>query len=528
MSKFVPRPYQAEIERQIDECMDNLVRAMLVVSSTGSGKSGLTAYLLDKFARQGKRCLFAVHRRTLVQDIVGRVTAHTDLPISVILPGEQYDAGSLIHIGSIQSVMARKRRGFNFGDFDILIVDEAHLVNSKAGDYKTLFDQHPKSTIIGFTATPIRRKNRGLGDIFKSLIQTLTYPDAFRDGWLVPARYFIASSPDLSSVKIKMDEYDELDLANIMNKPKLIGDAVEHYYNYANGKRAVCFAVNVKHSLAMCESFNEAGIPAAHMDANTPDVERQAIFKAFNSGEILVLTNVGVLSTGVDLPLLEVVIDCQPTKSLALYMQKLGRGLRTSPGKLNVLYFDHANNYDIHGDIADYNEWTLETSVGKGAKKDEGGSTKEKKLLKKEINCEYCGHTFIAARYCPQCKEVVEYKKYPEYIDHTDDQLIEVNGSIKKEKKSTSKEKEDWYFGLLSWTRNNVKWNGEAYKDGYAAYLWKIRFKTEQWPPYKPWQYKDLPMPTPDIIAFVRNVQRSRKSEKKPVKKDPVLSLEFE
>ena len=107
MSKFIPRPYQEEIERQIDACLDNLVRAMLVVSSTGSGKSGLTAYLLDKFARQGKRCLFAVHRRTLVQDIVGRVTAHTDLPISVILPGEQYDASSLIHIGSIQSVMRK-------------------------------------------------------------------------------------------------------------------------------------------------------------------------------------------------------------------------------------------------------------------------------------------------------------------------------------------------------------------------------------------------------------------------------------
>lgn len=522
------RPYQKQIVDQIDGLINNAKDKILVVSSTGSGKGAIITYLMDKFANKKMRCLFAVHRRTLVQDIANRVKTNTDLDVSIILPGEKYIDSAYIHIGSIQSIMARKRRLFDFGTFDVIIVDEAHLVNPKSGDYKTLFDQYSNATVIGFTATPIRRKNRGLGDIFKSMVQTLTYPDAFRDGWLVPARYFIASTPDLSNVKIKMDEYDELDLANVMNKPKLIGDAVQHYYKYANGKRAVCFAVNIKHSLAMCESFNEAGIPAAHMDANTPDIERQAIFKAFNDGEILILTNVGVLSTGVDLPLIEVVIDCQPTKSLALYMQKLGRGLRTSPGKLNVLYFDHANNYDVHGDIADYNEWTLETSVGKGAKKDEGGSTKEKKLIKKEIICEHCGHTFIAARACPQCKQIIEYKKYPEYIDHTDDELKEIgdNGPSGKSKSAKKAEEEYWYWGLLSWTRSNTKWNGEPYKDGYAAFLWKIRFKTDAWPPFKPWSKKVLPPAGADIIAFVRNVQRNKRPSTKSAKRDPVFNLE--
>ena len=103
----------------------------------------------------------------------------------------------------------------------------------------------------------------------------------------------------------------------------------------------------------MAHAFNLAGIPARHVDKDTPQKERLEVFEQTESGKNLIICNVGVLSLGVDLPFISVISMCRPTRSLILYVQQAGRGTRTNTGKEDFIILDHAGNVHRHGFITD-------------------------------------------------------------------------------------------------------------------------------------------------------------------------------
>src|SRR4029077_7391085 len=102
----------------------------------------------------------------------------------------------------------------------------------------------------------------------------------------------------------------------------------------------------------VAERFLEASVAAEYMDGATPREERKAIFSRFRSGETRIICNVGVLTTGIDLDV-RCIIDAKPTKSRILFVQTIGRGLRTAPGKDKLLILDHAGNHLRLGLVTD-------------------------------------------------------------------------------------------------------------------------------------------------------------------------------
>lgn len=110
-----------------------------------------------------------------------------------------------------------------------------------------------------------------------------------------------------------------------------------------------CFAVNIEHSQQIVEEYCREGIAAEHIDANTPKKEREQILKRFRKGETLVLSNVDIVSEGFDVPDCEAVQLARPTKSLALFLQQVGRCMRPSPGKEEGLVLDNAGLWLEHG-----------------------------------------------------------------------------------------------------------------------------------------------------------------------------------
>ncbi len=147
-------------------------------------------------------------------------------------------------------------------------------------------------------------------------------------GFLVPARGFTYEIPDLSAVRTSAGDYNLMQLDEAMGRVVLGGDLVREWQEHAAGKRTVIFAVNVRHSKLLVEQFVAAGVPAEHVDDSTPAQQRDAILRRIASGETLVVSNVGILTEGWDLPACEVAILARPTKSVALALQMMGRVLR--------------------------------------------------------------------------------------------------------------------------------------------------------------------------------------------------------
>jgi superfamily II DNA or RNA helicase len=165
--------------------------------------------------------------------------------------------------------------------------------------------------------------------------------------------------PTEEGIRIAGGDFNSADLAERIDRRYVAGCAVDAYLRHAHSKRCVVFAINLDHSKAIAERYRSAGIAAEHIDGETIPKERQAILERFRSGETNVLCNVNLFTEGFDVPEIEVIQLCRPTKSVALHLQMLGRGLRPKGGR-KALVIDHAGNCLRLGGAKAERNWTLQ------------------------------------------------------------------------------------------------------------------------------------------------------------------------
>ena len=241
----------------------------------------------------------------------------------------------------------------NLGHIDLLIIDEAHK-----GNFRKVLPHFPNSYIVGATATPISSSKKfPLCDFFDDIVEGPQIPDLIEQGFLVPARVF-GSVQEIGKLKVKNGEYTEASLMQYFNKASMYDEAVDKYLQFAKGKKAICFNVNVEHSIKQTEDFNRRGVRAVHVDGNTPKEQRAQILRDFKDGFFEVLCNVGITTTGFDEPSVECIILNRRTKSLPLYLQMNGRGSRLFPGKDHFVTIDMGSNFVEHGHWSDRRDWT--------------------------------------------------------------------------------------------------------------------------------------------------------------------------
>ena len=222
-------------------------------------------------------------------------------------------------------------------------------------------------------------------------------------GWLALARHYApAVKPDLSAARVRDGDYVAEDAAAAMRREGLVGDAISHYRRLCDGGSALVYASTIEHSIEIAEQFQMAGVPAQHVDGDTPKVKRAQAIAALERGELRVLSNVNLFTEGLDLPALAAVILLRPTMSLALYLQMCGRALRTAEGKEFAVIIDHAANAFKHGLSDEDRVWDL----------------KDRKRIKKAVavvkRCPQCGAvTAAASRRCAACDFEFEVDRSP-------------------------------------------------------------------------------------------------------------------
>lgn len=319
--------------------------------------------------------LFLVHKQELCEQITNTFTAC----------GVNFN---YCQIGMVQTVTRRLK---TTAEPKIIITDETH--HSVSATYKRIYDYFPNAVRLGFTATPIRLNEGGLGEIYESLVTGVSTKWLIENNYLAPYRYYSVRLADTSNLHTKMGDYVSAEIAELMENKYIYGDTVENYRKIADGKKALVYCSSIKSSQATAAEFTQAGYTAAHIEGTTPAAERKRLMSDFKNDKIKILCNVDLFGEGLDVPDCECAILLRPTKSLTLYVQQSMRSMRYKKNKTAII-IDHVGNVFSHGLPDDDREWTLET---KKKKQINTVSVRECKncfgVFKSGLNvCPYCGY----------------------------------------------------------------------------------------------------------------------------------------
>jgi len=378
------RPYQLDVLGQMYPLIEQREH-FITTMPTGSGKTRIAADIFMRVREAGKRCLFIVPMIEIVDQAVQAFYEEGIRGIGVIQADHHMtDAAQPVQVASVCSLLRRPPPMI-----DIVIVDEVHRFFKFYE--KSLHGAWSHLPVIGLSATP---GTKGLGKHFSKLIVGQTTAGLIDLGYLSPFKAWAPASPDLRGVRTVAGDYHEGDLSVAMNKTALVADIVSTWKMRGKGRPTVVFCVDRKHADAVQKQFTDAGVSAAYMDCYTPKNERSVIRERFKRGEIEIVVNVMVLGIGVDWPWVSCIILARPTKSVMLYVQMVGRGLRICEGKDHLLILDHSNNHSTHGFITDCHFDRL----NKGEKEERGRS----KPMPKP--CTSCGALKpVGVLKCPNC-----------------------------------------------------------------------------------------------------------------------------
>lgn len=370
------RPYQVDAIERIRTAIRQGARRIVVVAPTGAGKTIMFTELIRLALAKGHRVLNLAHRLELIDQISAKLEI-LGLDHGVI-QGSHWRVRPWcpVQVASVPTLSRRER----LPEASVINVDECHHTTapSFAGVIKS-YD--PDTVVLGWTATPERADGTGLGEHYDQIIEVASVSELIAQGYLVPPRVFAPSTPSVVGVRIVGGDFNKKELSRAVDRPSLVADVVDTWLHRAGPSSAgglrttVVFAVSIEHSKHLVDRFVTAGIRAEHLDADTPEDERRAILARVATGETTIVSNVGILTEGWDLPRASCVVQARPTMSRGLYCQMTGRGLRiscsdcgggdvnacTSPNhKRDCLILDHAGNCHRHRFVTDPRVYSLE------------------------------------------------------------------------------------------------------------------------------------------------------------------------
>jgi superfamily II DNA or RNA helicase len=310
------------------------------------------------------------------------------------------------------------------------------------------------------------------------IVEPATTAALVAQGYLVPARYFSWPSPDLTDVRTCAGDYNLSDLDRVMNRAGLLADVVATWLQHASARRTIVYAVSIAHAIALAEAFRREGVAAEHVDANTPAPARAATFARFRAGTTQVLTNCFLAAYGFDVPPVAAIVLARPTKSLMLYLQMIGRGLRIAADKRDCLVLDHSGAVHRFGFATDERAWTL---TGKTALVP---SPVRKKPAREAKQCPECAAVWMDGATCPECG--YELRPKGKLVETMAGELVELGAGEPPE----VQDQVVFFAELRGYAAE------KNFKPGWAAYKFRERYGV-----MPPWHWDEHPAATPSLAT---------------------------
>jgi len=386
-------------------------RRLCLQAPTGSGKTVVIGALVAAAIAAGLRVLILATRTRLVRQLHDRLDAY-EIPHGILaasMPG-YVNWGKPAQIASVDTLYRRciADRRMPLPMTDVVIFDESHLALGKSR--QAILNSYPNAWIYGFTATPAKTSGAPLRDQFDELILGPSVTDLIASGNLVKPRIFnrpVVTTGELKGVRkdAKSGDYATGELSGLMSRPKLVGDVVQNWLRIANGKRTLVFACDKGHGGELMKQFRIAGVPCEMLTDNDDEVTREEVIQRLERGITHVVVNCFLLSYGIDIPAVEAVVLARPTRSIVLYLQAVGRGMRPSPGKDVCLVIDHGRVVESLGPPAYDREWSLDDRNANKSNADRFAKQR-KQAQEKPRDCVECGCSWLVSEdgnNCPHC-----------------------------------------------------------------------------------------------------------------------------
>lgn len=402
-------------------------RRVVLQLPTGAGKTRTAAEIVMGALAKGNRVTFTVPAISLIDQTIAAFEAEGISAIGVMQANHPRTNGRQpVQVVSVQTLARRSRP-----ESDIMIIDEVHQQHQVVIDW---MKDEPTKVFIGLSATPWAR---GMAETWQDLVAPVLMEDLIEQGYLSRFKVYAPSHPDLSGVKTMAGDYHEGQLAEAMGNNALVADIVQTWLKRGVGLPTLVFAVNKAHAAQLVDQFTEAGVKMGYCDDSIDIIERKLLFQQMARGDLAGIVNIATLTTGVDADVRCIVL-ARPTKSKMLFVQMIGRGLRTADQKSHCLILDHADNHARMGFVTDIRyESLLEGKRPNSETKDaEGGSSP----LPKE--CPSCGVLKpVRLKECPSCGFAARRESGVEVMDG-DLELLDPSRS--KPAKSAKKPKVEW------------------------------------------------------------------------------------
>ena len=413
---LTPRPYQSRVVEDLWSYFHKHPEGNPIIEAcVGAGKSMMVAMIAQRAMQEfpGTRIVVIVPSKELLTQNVEelyRVWPEANAGIYSAAVKKKQLGFDLTYatIGSIY------KQAHHMGRIDLILADECHGINTAdTGMWRQLISDLRKygspARVVGLTGTPFRGNGvwltHGADPLFTHVCSRVTIKELLELGYLSPLTTIPTETHiDTSSVRTVAGDYNLQDLASVTDKDELVQAACDEIVVLgASRKKWLVFAVNVSHAQHVCAALLARGIPTAVVTGDTPAAQRDAAIADYRAGRLRCLVNVSVLTTGFNVKDIDFLVLLRATKSPVLYVQILGRALRTADGKIDALIADFTDTVATLGPVDE-----IKGRVPSGGRKGEAPT----KL------CPNCGNPNPAS--APECVECGYQFPPPERIKHGD------------------------------------------------------------------------------------------------------------
>jgi superfamily II DNA or RNA helicase/predicted nucleic acid-binding Zn ribbon protein len=374
------RPYQLTAVDEIREAFKEAKRVVLCLP-TGAGKTVVFSEIVRRVLEKGRRVAIITHRRELLSQ-----------------------AGKLnrCDILMVETLNNQIKRGVvNLSSYDLLVIDEAHI-----GNFRKILEGF-EGFVIGATATPVSKPP--MAQSYGRLINSVGIGELIAQGYLCNPITYAMHPVDTSKIASRMGEFTAQGLDDAFNRPKVYEGVVQEFCKRWRDKKAIVFCVNIEATINTAEAFSkelwgEGRVYAVHSKQSA--YERADLIEEFTASKYGILVNCGIATTGFDCPDIEVVVVNRATKSVALWLQMVGRGSRPTASKKEFTILDFGENVHRLGFWQEARDWG-KAFAGMEQKKGQGVAPVK--------DCPCCGAVLYAsARFCEFCGEVFASEKKAE------------------------------------------------------------------------------------------------------------------
>lgn len=348
---FQPRGVQIEALYALEDSRAEGAVKGLVQAATGIGKTYLAAF--DSAAY--KRVLFVAHREEILKQAAAAFQNVRCSDDYGFFYGKQKDTDKSVIFASVATLGRAEylnEEYFRADYFDYIVIDEFHhAVNEQ---YRKIVDYFRPQFLLGLTATPERMDGKNIYELCDyNVPYEISLKEAINKGMLVPFHYYgIYDATDYSGLHLVKGRYDERELTGIYTDNADRYELIYKYYMKYRSKRALGFCCSRQHASQMVEEFCKRGIPSVAVYSNAEgeySEDRDIAIEQLRRQEIRVIFSVDMFNEGLDIASLDMVMFLRPTESPIVFLQQLGRGLRTYKGKTYLNVLDFIGNYEKAG-----------------------------------------------------------------------------------------------------------------------------------------------------------------------------------